>query len=318
MLNWPRHALRQVGRHAAPAYAISIVLGLALPQLAAAMRPVIPVTIFIFIMLAFARMNLPGIRAVLVAPKRLAIVLAASAFIPPGIGYLALHATPIRDLDPGIQLAIALMASAPPLMAAPVYAALLGLENSLALATLVLGMATTPLTAPFFASLLAGTDIPLSPIALAERLLYFVGSGILGGLVLRWLAGLRRIQSVALELDGLGVLMFFLFAIAAMDGVLAATLSDPGLVALMLALSSSFCMLNFAISYLLFRAFAFNERFSASICIGLRNMGLLVAPMIVIIPKTTFLYFALAQIPIYVAPMVLKALKARLDKPHPP
>jgi BASS family bile acid:Na+ symporter len=315
MLNWPRLALRHMGRHAAPAYAISIFLGLALPQLAAAMRPVIPVTIFIFIMLAFARMNLPGIRAVLVAPKRLVVVLIASAFIPPLVGYLALHLTPIRELDPGIQLAIALMAAAPPLMAAPVYAALLGFENSLALATLVLGMATTPLTAPLFASLLAGTDIPLTPLALAERLLYFVGSGILGGLALRWFAGVPRIRSVTLELDGLGVFLFFLFAIAAMDGVLAATLSTPGLVGMMLALSSFFCVVNFTLSYFLFRAFSFNDRFSASICIGLRNMGLLVAPMIVIIPKNTFLYFALAQIPIYVAPMVLKALKARLEKP---
>jgi bile acid:Na+ symporter, BASS family len=99
-----------------------------------------------------------------------------------------------------------------------------------------------------------------------------------------------------------------------MDGVLVATLATPGLMALMLALSTGFSALNFTIAYLLFRPMAFNERFSASICIGLRNMGLLVAPIITILPKTTFLYFALAQIPIYVAPLALKALKARLEK----
>ena len=66
-MNWPRLLLQRLGQHAAAAYAISIFLGLALPQLAAALRPAIPVTIFIFIMLAFARMNLPGIKAVLAA-----------------------------------------------------------------------------------------------------------------------------------------------------------------------------------------------------------------------------------------------------------
>lgn len=317
MIQLPRILLQKLGQHAAPAYAISIFLGLALPQLAAAMRPAIPITIFIFIMLAFARMNLPGIHAVAARPKRLGIVVLTSCLLPPIVGYITLKAPFCRDLDPGIQLAIAMMASAPPLMAAPVYALLLGLENSLALATLVLGMVVVPLTAPAFTSLLAGADVPISPLALAERLLYFVGSGMLGGLMLRRVAGLSRLQAIKLELDGTGVLMFFLFAIAAMDGVLAASIATPGLMLLMLGLSTGFSALNFALAYLVFRPFAFNDRFSASICIGLRNMGLLVAPIITILPKNTFLYFALAQIPIYVAPVVLKALKARLE-PKPP
>lgn len=313
MLDWPRLLLQRLGRHAAPAYAISIFLGLALPQLAAAMRPAIPITIFVFIMLAFARMNLPGIKAVLTAPKRLLIVLAVSCLLPPLVGYLFLQLPWFRALDPGIQLAIAIMASAPPLMAAPVYAALLGFENSLALASLVLGMATTPLLAPIFTSLLAGAEVPISPLALAERLFWFVGTGMVGGLILRRVAGTPRLQAVKLELDGLGVLMFFLFAIAAMDGVLDATLQNPLLMLTMLGLSCFFCALNFTLAFVLFRPFAFNDRFSAAIGIGLRNMGIVVAPLLAVVPKTTFLYFALAQIPIYVAPVVLKALKARLE-----
>jgi bile acid:Na+ symporter, BASS family len=316
MVDWPRLLLQRLGRHAAAAYAISIFLGLALPQLAAAMRPAIPVTIFIFIMLAFARMNLPGMKAVLKAPKRLLAVLAVSCLLPPAVGYLFLHLPWFRGLDPGIQLAIAMMASAPPLMAAPVYAALLGFENSLALATLVLGMATTPLLAPLFTSLLAGAEVPISPLALAERLFWFVGMGMVGGLILRRIAGVPRLQAVKLELDGLGVLMFFLFAIAAMDGVLEAGLREPRLMLTMLALSCFFCVLNFGLGFALFRPFGFNDRFSAAIGIGLRNMGIVVAPLLTVVPKTTFLYFALAQIPIYIAPVVLRALKARLSPPH--
>ncbi|MFN7319420.1 MAG: hypothetical protein ACK5TM_00070 [Methylobacterium sp.] len=317
MLDWPRLLLQRLGRHATVAYAISIFLGLALPQLAAAMRPAIPITIFIFIMLAFARMNLPGIKAVLTAPKRLLIVLGVSCTLPPLVGYLFLHLPWFRDLDPGIQLAIAIMASAPPLMAAPVYAALLGFENSLSLASLVLGMATTPLLAPLFTNLLAGAEVPISPMALAERLFWFVGTGMVGGLILRRIAGQARLQAVRLELDGIGVLMFFLFAIAAMDGVLDATLREPLLMVTMLALSCFFSGLNFALAYALLRPFGFDDRFSASIGIGLRNMGLLIAPILAVVPKNTFLYFALAQIPIYVAPVVLKAVKARLEPEKP-
>jgi BASS family bile acid:Na+ symporter len=317
MLDWPRLLLQRLGRHAAAAYAISIFLGLALPQLAAAMRPAIPITIFIFIMLAFARMNLPGMKAVFGAPKRLLLVLAVSCTLPPLVGYVFLHLPWFRDLDPAIKLAVAMMASAPPLMAAPVYAALLGFENSLSLASLVLGMATTPLLAPIFANLLAGAEVPITPLALAERLFWFVGSGMVGGLILRRIAGMARLQAVKLELDGVGVLMFFLFAIAAMDGVLDATMREPLLMLTMLGLSCFFSGLNFALAYALFRPFAFNDRFSASIGIGLRNMGLLVAPILAVVPKNTFLYFALAQIPIYVAPVVLKAVKARLQPEKP-
>ncbi|CAN1552673.1 COG0385 Predicted Na+-dependent transporter [Rhabdaerophilaceae bacterium] len=314
MLSLPRTLLARLGQFAAPAYAISIVLGLALPQLAAAMRPVLPVTIFIFTMLAFARMNMPGMGAVLAAPRRLLGTFAVSCVLPPLVGYLFLHVPFFRDLEPGIKLGIALMAAAPPLMASPVYAALLGFENSLALATLVLGMVATPFLAPMTASLMAGAEVPIAPSALAERLLLFVGSGIFGGFALRWLVGMPRLQSIKLELDGLGVLMFFLFAIAAMDGVLVASLAMPAQIFTMLALSTGISALNFALAYLILRPLAFNDRFSASICIGLRNMGLLVAPIIAILPKMTFLYFALAQIPIYVAPLMLKALKAWLEK----
>ena len=71
------------------------------------------------------------------------------------------------------------------------------------------------------------------------------------------------------------------------------------------------------LAYALLRPFGFDDRFSASIGIGLRNMGLLIAPILAVVPKNTFLYFALAQIPIYVAPVVLKAVKARLEPEKP-
>ncbi|MCA3665142.1 MAG: hypothetical protein INF08_00865, partial [Methylobacterium sp.] len=154
-------------------------------------------------------------------------------------------------------------------------------------------------------------------MALAERLFWFVGTGMVGGLILRRIAGQARLQAVKLELDGIGVLMFFLFAIAAMDGVLDATLREPLLMVTMLALSCFFSGLNFALAYALLRPFGFDDRFSASIGIGLRNMGLLIAPILAVVPKNTFLYFALAQIPIYVAPVVLKAVKARLEPEKP-
>lgn len=307
MLSAPRSALAFIGRHATVAYALSIFLGLALPQLAATLRPILPVTIFIFIMLSFARANLPGLKLVFARPARLAQALAVSSVLPPLVAWLFLISPAGATLDPALKLGIALMAAAPPLMASPVYAQLLGLENSLSLTILVLGMALAPLSAPLIASALAGAEVPISPMALAQRLVFFIGGGILAGLILRRLIGLKPFETYKSEVDGFGVILFFLFAIAAMDGVIDATLERPLLMAKMLALSTGLAITTFLASFLVLRHFGFNDRFTVSICIGLRNMGLLIAPILAIAPKTTFLYFALAQIPIYVAPMMLRA-----------
>ena len=313
MLNLPRACLGYLGRHASSAYAISIFLGLALPQLASALRPAIPISIFIFIMLAFARANLPGLKIVFARPGRLAYAVAVSSIIPPMVGWVFLSLPMTQNLDPGLRLGVALMAAAPPLMASPVYAALLGFENSFALTTLVLGMVMTPATAPLLASALAGAAVPLSPTALAERLAIFIGGGMIAGLILRRFTGVERLIHWKNELDGIGVLMFFLFAIAAMDGVLDLIVARPGFVLVLLALCSGLSILAFAMGYGMLKGFGFNDGFSISICIGLRNMGLLMVPIISIVPTTTFLYFALAQVPVYVAPVILKRAKVWLE-----
>ncbi|KAF0231994.1 MAG: bile acidNa+ symporter BASS [Beijerinckiaceae bacterium] len=315
MLNPLRSALAYVGRHAAAAYALSIFLGLALPQIAAVLRPVIPISIFTFIVLSFARANLPGLRAVVARPVRLGYGLAISTLIPPLVAWVIL-ATPLAaGLDPGIRLGIALMAAAPPLMASPAFASVLGLENSLALTLLVLGMVLAPVASPALASALAGAEVPISPFALAQRLAIFIGGGMLVGLAVRKVLGMARIAALKNEFDGMGVVLFFLFAIAAMDGVIDAALSTPVLVISILLASSAFSAVCFALAYGLARAFGFNDRFTTAICIGLRNMGLLMAPIFSVVPQTTFLYFALAQVPIYIAPIILKAVKARLEPP---
>lgn len=306
-----RIALEFVGRHATIAYGLSVLLGLSLPQLASALRPFIPISIFVFIVLSFARANLPGLKLVFARPGRLAAGLALSTVLPPLAGWLLIAILP--DLDPALRLGIALMAAAPPLMASPVFAAVIGLENSFALTILVIGMAITPITSPAFASFLAGADVPISPLALAQRLAIFIGGGMLAGLIFRRVVGYARIVSWKNQLDGIGVLMFFLFAIAAMDGVIDATLRAPLWILGMLGISILYQALGFAAGYVTAWTFGFNDRFSLAISTGLRNMGMLMAPIFSLVPQPTFLYFALAQIPIYFAPMILSALKRWLE-----
>src|SRR5205823_14169258 len=81
---------------------------------------------------------------------------------------------------PELFLALMLQACAPPIMAAPAFAALMGLEAALSLATLVLCMAATPLSAAAFAQIFVGSALSLSPVALGLQLPLILAGSALG------------------------------------------------------------------------------------------------------------------------------------------
>jgi BASS family bile acid:Na+ symporter len=312
LLNLLVRGLAFMGRHGAMGFAVSIFLGLALPQLAAAFRPILPVTIFLFVMLSFARADFSGIRRELRTPFRLFtafvwMMLAMPFMIVPAV--LALG----RDaLEPGLLLGMALVAAGPPLMGFPAYASLLGLDNSLGLTLLVFTMALTPIVAPPVASYIAGTVVPLDPVVLGVRLLLLMGGSALTALAVRRLFGVARIAARKHELDGFNVILYFVFAIAAMDGVIETTWRDPSKVALYMAVGTGLAVLGFTVSNLVLRRiFGKSEAFVLGLGTGMRNTGTLVAVMGSACPPDTYLFFSLLQFPIYLAP-VLAAPLARL------
>ena len=65
--------LALIGRYGTQGFAISIFLGLALPQFAAAARPLLAVSIFVFVTITFARVDAAALKALLQrpAPSRL-------------------------------------------------------------------------------------------------------------------------------------------------------------------------------------------------------------------------------------------------------
>ncbi len=139
-----------------------------------------------------------------------------------------------------------------------------------------------------------------------------IGGAVLAAGVLRWWLGDARIRAHKAHFDGLGVVMYFLFAVAAMDGVLAAAMSDPGRVARFLLVAFSLSLAGFAGAWFLLRPLRPADRFVLGYGTGQRNMGLLIAALGASTPDTTFLFFALAQFPIYLMPQIIKPLARRL------
>lgn len=308
------NGLAWLGRYGTQGFALSIFLGLALPQFSAAARPVLPITIFCFTTVVFMRVDLGITAGLLRRPAKLALAclwLIAAPVLLIGGAFLLVG----RDgLDPGLVLGLAIMGAAPPIMSSPAVAILYGFEPSLIIASVIVTTIISPIVAPFLVEALAGAAVPLDRWVLALRLLIFIGGGMAVAAAIRLWLGIDRIRAMKANLDGFGVLMYFIFAIAAMDGVTKAALDNPRLVLFMLACAFAVSAAGLLSSWLALRRLPGSERFMIGYGTGQRNMGLLVAALGAGVSPTTFLYFALAQFPIYLLPWLLRGLAARVRR----
>jgi BASS family bile acid:Na+ symporter len=114
------------------------------------------------------------------------------------------------------------------------------------------------------------------------------------------------------RIDGLSVIALFFFAVALMDGVLVSILSEPlkvlGLTLLSFALSFGLA----ALTAVVFARIGASQALALGLAAGNRNMGLMLAAAGAAVPDLTWLYFAIAQFPIYLMPAMLKPLARRL------
>jgi hypothetical protein len=314
----PAAVLAWLGRQGTRAVAASIFLGLAAPPLAALFKPYVPEAIFALLLLAFLRVDSRMLRGYAMRPG---LVLAATAWMmlvtPALLGGIFL-ALGLGQLAPGLFLALVLQASSAPLTAAPAFVALLGLDAALTLATLTLCMVATPLTAPLFAHLFAGDVLKISATALALKLCVLLAGAALAAALVRRLAGAAWVEAQREKIDGLNVIVLFVFAVAIMDGIAARFLSDPLLVVGFIALAFMLTFVLLGSTALVFAAAGRDRAFALGLTAANRNLGLMLAATGAALPDATWLYFGLAQFPIYLAPQILVPLARRVARSRPP
>lgn len=305
--------LRWLGDCGAKAVAASAVLGLLLPGLSGMLRPWIGVAIFVLLVLAFLRVE-P--EAVVRRIRKPAVVLVSACWIMlvvPLAAALLGRITGLGDASPGLMLALFMVTAAPPVMSSPAFAALMGLDGALSLALLVASTSLTPLTAPFIAGLMFDTALPISAGALALRLAALLAGSMLIAWAIRRLATSARLAGARREIDGLNVILLFGFIIAAMDGVAARFITDPMLVVGIAGLSFAVAFFQIGLTALVLPRADRADAFVVALAAGNRNMGLVVAALGGVLPDLAWLYFALGQLPIYMLPLMLKPLAAKLS-----
>jgi bile acid:Na+ symporter, BASS family len=307
--------LALIGRYGTQGFIISILAGLALPQLAAAARPFLAVSIFVFVAVTFSRIDLTALAAILRRPLPLILSLAWLTLAPIAM-IMAIFALFGREnLDPGLVLGLAILAAAPPIMSSPAVAMLLGLAPTMLMAGVLVTTVAAPFYSPIAAEIVAGAAVPLEIPVLVKRMLLLIGGAILAAAAIRLILGGRRIREHKASFDGVGVVMYFVFAVAAMDGVLAAMIEAPMRVLGYLGIAFGISIAGLVGTMLILRPLSPSDRFVLGYATGQRNMGLLVAALGAATPDTTFLFFALAQFPIYLMPQIIKPFSRRFVVP---
>ena len=310
----PAAALALVSRHGTLVVAASLFVGLSVPGLAGACKPLLGPAIVVMLTLAFLRVDPADLRHHF---RRPGLIAAASIWVmlvlPAALGTLFL-VTGLDERMPGLYFMLVLQAAAPGLTSAPALAAIIGFDVALTLASLIVCMALTPLTATLFTHVFLGSALA-SPFAFGLKLFFLIAGSALAAAVIRRLAGRAAIESQRLAIDGLSVLAMFLFAVAAMDGVTDHARSEPLLVAGLLLLAFVLALGQMAVTALVFARAGRGRAFAIGLIAGNRNIGLMLAATGFQVPDVAWLYFGLAQFPIYLLPHLLKPLAKRLRQP---
>jgi hypothetical protein len=311
----PVRALAWLGNRGTRAIAALVLFGIGVPPLGELLRPYVTEAIFVLLCISFMRVDLSSLRAYL---RRPALVLAATAWttiaVPALIGSAA-HLAGVDAHAPGLFVALMLQAMASPMMAAPSLAALMGLDATLVLITLVASTALVPFTAPLFAYLFLGQMLTLSPLALGLKLAAILAGSLLVATVIRLAIGLEAIRRHRAPIDGLNVLVLFVFVAAVMSHFFADFVADPLHVIGFAAVAFAVFFLLLGVTMLLFRAHGRERALALGLMVSQRNMGLMLAATEGVLPGATWLYFAMSQFPIYLAPQLLMPLAERLRAP---
>ena len=310
--DFPAAGLVWLGRQGTRAVAASLFLALAFPALAAWCKPIVPEAIFALLVLAFLRVNPRELRGHFAEPT---LVLVATMWtmliVPAGLG-VAFALAGVPDRLPQLYVGLMLQSVAPPIMSAPAFAALMGLESALSLATLIAGFAVTPLSASVLAQLFLGAATRLSPLGLGLRLLLILAGSALSAALIRRIAGAGWIDRQRESIDGLSVVTLFVFAVAVMDGVGIGLLTRPWVMIGLTTLAFVLALGLTALTTIVFARVGWGRSLALGLACGHRNLGLMLAATGGTIPDLSWLYFGLAQFPIYLVPQLLQPVARRL------
>jgi BASS family bile acid:Na+ symporter len=308
----PLRALTWLGSQGTRGVAAVVFVAAAVPPLGALLRPYITEAILVLLCISFMRVDLAALYGHLRRPALIATATAWTTMGVPLIVGLIIYATGLNDRSPGLSVALMLQSMASPMMASPALAALMGLDATLVLVTLVTSTALVPFTASLFASLFLDGMLSVTPATLGLKLLGILAASLLAATIIRWVFGAKAIQRHRKPIDGFNIIILLIFAAAITGDVVNDLVAQPVFTISLAALSFAIYFTLLAVTTLLFRRIGYERALALGLMVSQRNLGLMLAATAGALPPTTWLYFAMTQFPIHLAPYMLTPIARRL------
>ena len=303
-------ALAHLARYATWWLAGGVLIGLAAPPLAELLRPLLVPIIFANLILALLRLQFADILGYLRRPVLIGLFVAVSLIACPVVMWLV---TGWIGLPAGLAVGLILMAAAPPITSAPSFALIMGLDAAFSIACVVVSHVLVPLTLPVMALWLLDLELDISTGEFMGRLAAMIGGSFaIAWALKRWLVTPAVLARHLRSIDGIAVLCLVVFAIAIMDGVSAFLLSRPDFIALTVLCAFAANALLQAAGAGLFLGSGRRIGFTAGHMLGNCNMGLVLAVLADRAEFEVIVFFALAQLPMYMLPLVAVPLYRRL------
>lgn len=307
----PVAALAWLGRQGTRALMALVFIGLAVPPLGEMLKPYISHSVFVLLCISFTRVDVAALRSHLSRPM---LVIGATLWSAVGIPLLFAAGSLITRLDqtsPELFLGVMLQSVTSPMNSAPALVALMGLDATLVLITLVTTTAMVPFTAPLIASIFFGQALSISPLALGLKLIGLLAGAIVVATAVRRLAGPAAIVRYSQAIDGFTVIVLLVLVSGLLGSVAMSFWADPVGVLLVTLLAFVAAVALLGLTVLVFRKAGHERAWALGFMVSQRNLGLMLAAANGGLPGLTWLYFALSQFPIYLFPHLLKPMFRR-------
>lgn len=270
---------------------------------------------FVLLLFSYLRTDPAAFRRYLTAPS---LTIAAALWVMVAVPLLfgtAYALSGIREAWPALYTIMILQIAITPITSSAAFAALMGLDVAFSLAALIVSNALSPITTVTFSYLFLGSSL-FSPVELGVKLFFFfAGAGAIA-YAIRRIAGQQWIERQKEPIDGINVIAVFIFAIAAMDGVPRHVMADPLFAIELFVLIIIVSCALIGLSVLVFWRTGLDRGLVIGLLAGFRNIGLVMAALGSTLPDLAWFYFAMAQFPIYLLPVLLKPLASRFMEKH--
>ena len=306
-----KNILRWAGQNGAFIVIAGVIIGLALPPLAALARPYLAVAVFVFTFGSFLKFDTASIAGEAAHIRRNLLMVGWTTFGMPLVIYLIILVT-----HPGPDLAQGLLfwALGPASPACVAFAAIMKLNVPIALLATVFGTAVAPFYIPALAQALGGYHVAIDPVSTCLKLVFLVGGALLASAAAKRMAG-HFIRENPEAMTGIAVLAMFLAGMGSMRGMQAHLLAQPETSLAFIALAYALLFAAEITGTLLFWRYGRTAALTAGLISGTRTITLAWVVLGDKVLPLADLFLATGMIAKYTAPGLTKWLLARVMAP---